>query len=59
MWTTDNTKGFTQDQLDFINEVLKELVADGVDESNANDIINNSWVDGIHSADDLRRAVAR
>ncbi len=59
MWTMDNTEGFTQDQLDLINEVLPELIADGVDQSNANDLINNAWHDGIRTADDLRKAIGR
>ena len=59
MWTMDNAEGFTQTQLDMINEVLTEVVTDGMDERNASDIINNAWVDSIHTAADLRRAVGR
>jgi hypothetical protein len=43
MFTMDNTDGFTQADLDLMNEALEKLVADGIDESNASDIINNNW----------------
>ena len=56
MWTLDNPGGLTQDQLDLINEVLDELVSTGMDESNANDLINNAWLDSITSANELRKA---
>lgn len=39
----DNTDGFTQDDLDLMNEALEVLMADGVDEKNASDIVNNNW----------------
>lgn len=44
MFTMDNTEGFTSDDLDLMNEALDILVADGIDESNASDIINNNWM---------------
>ena len=43
MFTMDNTEGFTQRDLDLMNEALMVLVAEGMDESNASDIINNNW----------------
>lgn len=45
MWTMDNTEGFTQSQLDMINEARAMVVAqaDGVDSSNIDDAINNAW----------------
>lgn len=45
MWTMDNTDGFTQSQLDMINEARAMVVAqaDGVDSSNIDDAINNAW----------------
>jgi len=43
MFTTDNTTGFSQEDLDLMNEALGVLVAEGLDESNASDIINNNW----------------
>lgn len=59
MWTMDNTEGFTQNQIDLINKVRGELIADGIEGSNADDLINNAWVDGIETADDLRKALGR
>lgn len=43
MFTTDNTEGFTGNELELMNAALAALVADGVDESNAHDIVNNNW----------------
>ena len=43
MFTTDNTEGFTQADLDLMNEALEKLLAEGIDESNASDIVNNNW----------------
>lgn len=44
-WTMDNTEGFTQDQLNLINEAIEMISAkaDGVDAENINDAINNVW----------------
>ncbi len=53
-WTMDNTAGFTQDQLDLINEAI-DLVsakADGVDAKNISDAINNAW-GGQETAEEL------
>lgn len=44
MFTTDNTDGFTQADLDLMNKALAALVADGIDEKNASDIVNNNWM---------------
>jgi len=43
MFTMGNTQGFTQADLDLMNEALAKLVADGIGEKNASDIINNNW----------------
>ena len=43
MFTMDNTADFTQDELDLMNEALEILIAEGIDESNASDIVNNNW----------------
>ena len=43
MFTADNTTGFSAADLELLNKALKVLVADGMDESNASDIINNNW----------------
>jgi hypothetical protein len=57
MWTMDNTEGFTQAQLDMINEVHEGLTALGWEEKAANDLINNAWNDSIKTAADLRKAI--
>ena len=57
MRTMDNTENFTQDQLNLINTALDELVADGMDEKAASDLINNAWTDDIETADDLLEAI--
>ena len=47
MWTMDNTEGFTQDQLDLINEAydLVAAKADDVDAKNIYDALNNAWIE--------------
>lgn len=45
MWTMDNTQGFTQTQLDLINDAIDLMDTDGIAESNVNDAINNAWAD--------------
>lgn len=44
MFTMDNTEGFTQADLELLNEALELLMADGIDESNASAIVNNNWI---------------
>ena len=57
MWTMTNTEGFTQEQLDTINEartaILKESCADA---DHVDDALCNEWAEHI-SAGDLRDAV--
>lgn len=43
MFTMDNTEGFSQADLDLMNEAVEVLTADGMDEKNAADIVNNNW----------------
>ncbi len=57
MWTMDNTDGFTQRQLDLINEVRDEMIADGMDGKNASDIITNAWNPNVTTKDDLVAAI--
>ena len=59
LWTMQNTKGFEQHELDIINEVRLGLVANGTQESDADQIILDAWTLKIQSADDLRRAVSK
>lgn len=58
MWTMENTDGFTQDQLDLINEARELMDVDGVDGSNVNDAINNAW-SGQDTAADLAAAAMK
>lgn len=56
MFTMDNTEGFTESDLPLLNEALAALVAEGVDESNASDIITNNWADdGENTVESLTR----
>ncbi len=43
MFTLDNTAGFTQADLDLLNQAAAVLIERGVDEKNAADIVNNNW----------------
>ena len=60
MWTMDNTDGFTQDELDEINDLHDTLMAEHGDDADGqfakslDDAINNAW-----GADDLEGAVRR
>jgi len=60
MWTMDNTEGFSQDQLDDINELRGRLLTEASEEENSqfamslNDRITNEW-----PADDLEAAVRK
>lgn len=46
-WTQDNTEGFTDAQLDMINEAIATVRSErpGVERSNINDAINNAWAE--------------
>lgn len=44
MFTTENTTGFSASELELLNAALATLIADGIDESNAHDIVNNNWL---------------
>lgn len=59
-WTMDNTNGFTEDQLDIINEAfdLVAAKADGVDETNINDALNNAWCEQ-ETAEELAAAALK
>jgi hypothetical protein len=43
MFNLDNTSGFTQADCDLMNQAVAVLMERGIDESNANDIVNNNW----------------
>ena len=53
MFTLDNTQGFTKSDLDLMNEALEILIADGIDESNASDIVNNNWMEEGNTVESL------
>jgi hypothetical protein len=55
MFTHSNTQGFTDADLDLMNEALAVLVADGVAESNASDIINNNWQETGNTVESLTK----
>jgi len=55
MFTMDNTDGFTQDDLDLMNEALKVLIAAGLDETSASDVINNNWQPAGNTIESLTR----
>ena len=55
MFTMDNTDGFTKADLDLMNEALEILVADGIEESNASDIINNNWQDDDNTVESMTK----
>jgi hypothetical protein len=43
MFTMNNTEGFSQTDLDLINEALNIRLERGEDEKSATDKINNAW----------------
>lgn len=48
-WNSDNTEGFSADDLEMLNEIQVELQAENpnIDAQNIADILNNAWVEGI------------
>lgn len=58
MWTMDNTQGFTQDQLDMINDAINLMDTSGIDQSNIDDAINNAWC-GQNTAEQLAADAAK
>jgi hypothetical protein len=53
MFTMDNTTGFTSANLDLMNGALEILMAEGIDESNASDIVNNNWQESGNTVESL------
>lgn len=53
MFTLENTEGFTQANLDMMNKALAILIERGVEESNAQDIINNNWKESGNTVESL------
>lgn len=56
-FTTDNTTGFSADELDTLNTALEELKAQypAVDEKNLHDLLNDHWIDGATAAELVAR----
>lgn len=55
MLTTENTDGFSGDDLELLNAAVAVLVARGIDESNAGDIVNNNWQRSGNTVETLTR----
>lgn len=55
MFTFDNTDGYTQADLDLMNEALEVLMAAGIRESNASDLITNNWRETGNTIETLTR----
>jgi hypothetical protein len=53
MFNLDNTNGFTQSDCDLMNRAVAVLMSRGIDESNANDIVNNNWRDSGNTVESL------
>jgi hypothetical protein len=53
MFTAENTNGFTDSDLELLNAALTVLVADGIEEKNASDIINNNWQESGNTIESL------
>jgi len=43
LFRPDNTAGFTADDMVLLNEAAAELLAQGLDPSNAADLLTNNW----------------
>lgn len=56
MFTLDNTDGYTPAELEILNAVHAELVAAGIDEKNASDMVHNAYAEGM-TVEELRQAV--
>jgi ABC-type taurine transport system substrate-binding protein len=55
MFTLDNTEGFTAANIEIMNAALAKLVARGIEESNASDIVNNNWTGDGDTVDSLAK----
>lgn len=53
MFTLDSTNGFSQSDINLMNQALEVLVERGIDESNAADIVNNNWQPSGNTVDSL------
>ena len=55
MFTTENSE-FTGAQCTLANAAVTILVARGIEQSNACDIVNNRWIDGENTVESLAGA---
>lgn len=55
MFTMSNTEGFTQSELNLMNEALQVLIDGGMDEQNASARVNNNWREGVNTVESLIR----
>jgi hypothetical protein len=46
MFTAQNTNGFNAAELALMNEAVSALMAEGWDEKDASDLVNNNFQDG-------------
>ena len=59
MFNSNNTSGFSQDDIALLNEALEIMMENGIAESNAADIVNNNWEPTGNTVDSLTRTLGR
>ncbi|MDX2289797.1 MAG: hypothetical protein NW217_13360 [Hyphomicrobiaceae bacterium] len=55
MFNLENTCGFSVDDINLLNDALDALVAQGMEASNAADIVNNNWQEDGNTVESLTR----
>lgn len=55
MFTQENTNGYSDAELETLNEALAIFVGLGIDEQNASDMIHNAWQAGITAQEIVQR----
>ena len=55
MFNSNNTSGFSQDDIALLNEALEIMMENGIDDSNAADIVNNNWEPTGNTVESLTR----
>lgn len=55
MFNTENTDGFSAEQIKLLNAAVTRLMESGVEEKSAQDIVNNNWTDGENTVESLAR----
>lgn len=59
MFTPDNSTGFTDADFPLLNAAVAKLMARGVEESNACDIVGNNWREDGNTIESLSRVLGR